>query len=76
MLARDAATAKVLASNANNYVRTLYSVPPDHGAAVVSIILDDARLRAEWLQEVDEMRDRLDEMSKLLSDKLAERVSN
>ena len=76
MLASDAATAKVLASNANNYVRTLYSVPPDHGAAVVSIILDDAALKAEWLQEVDEMRGRLDEMSMLLNDKLAEKVSN
>ena len=76
MLASDAATAKVLASNANNYVRTLYSVPPDHGAAVVSIILDDAGLRTEWLQEVAEMRRRLDEMSQLLNDKLAERVSN
>ncbi len=76
ILARDAATAKVLASNANNYVRTLYSVPPDHGAAVVSIILDDGGLRAEWLEEVAEMRGRLDEMSQLLSDKLAERVSN
>ena len=74
MLAEDASTAKVLASNANNYVRTLYSVPPDHGAAVVSIILGDAGLRDEWLGEVTEMRSRLDDMSRLLSDKLAERV--
>ncbi len=74
MLSQDAPTAKVLASNANNYVRTLYSVPPDHGAAVVSIILDDAELRAEWLEEVAAMRARLDDMSRLLNDKLAERV--
>ncbi len=74
MLAADEATATVLASNANNYVRTLYSVPPDHGAAVVSIILDDAGLRAEWLDEVATMRARLDDMSELLNARLAERV--
>jgi aspartate/tyrosine/aromatic aminotransferase len=62
----------VLASNANNYVRTLYSVPPDHGAAVVAIILNDPELREQWLGEVKTMRDRLDAMSVLLGDKLAE----
>ena len=75
-LSADAAIRDIVSSQVNNYVRTLYSMPPDHGAAVVSIILDDAGLRAEWLEELDEMRGRLDEMSMLLNDKLAERVSN
>ena len=74
MLASDAATAAVLSSNANNYVRTLYSVPPDHGAAVVTIILDDPDLRAEWVSEVEEMRTRLQAMSKLLRSELAEKA--
>jgi aspartate/tyrosine/aromatic aminotransferase len=74
LLAGDASAATVLASNANNYVRTLYSVPPDHGAAVVSIILDDDELRAEWLDEVAAMRSRLDDMSDLLNDRLAEKA--
>ncbi|HSG59146.1 MAG TPA: amino acid aminotransferase [Woeseiaceae bacterium] len=72
LLANDAATASVLGSNASNCVRTLYSVPPDHGAAVVAIILNDAELREQWLTEVATMRERLDSMSILLSDKLAE----
>jgi aspartate/tyrosine/aromatic aminotransferase len=71
LLANDAATASVLGSNASNYVRTLYSVPPDHGAAVVAIILNDAELREQWLTEVATMRERLDSMSLLLGDKLA-----
>lgn len=70
LLARDAASLGPLASNANNYVRTLYSVPPDHGAAVVSIILHDAELRREWLGEVAEMRERLHAMAGLLHEKL------
>jgi len=74
MLASDATTAAVLSSNANNYVRTLYSVPPDHGAAVVTIILGDPDLRAEWVAEVEEMRTRLQAMSKLLRSELAEKA--
>ena len=72
LLAGDVSTAEVLGSNANNYVRTLYSVPPDHGGAVVSIILNDAGLRQQWLGEVAEMRSRLEDMSRLLNDKLVE----
>jgi aspartate/tyrosine/aromatic aminotransferase len=74
LLARDAATAGIVASNVNNYVRTLYSVPPDHGAAVVTIILQDEDLRAEWLAEVDAMRNRLHDMSRLLHDRLTEKA--
>lgn len=71
LLARDKPEADILRSNANNYVRTLYSVPPDHGAAVVAIILGDPQLREQWLGEVSVMRDRLNGMSRLLNDKLA-----
>jgi aromatic-amino-acid transaminase len=34
-------------------------MPPDHGAAVVRTILQDARLRDEWQSEVANMRDKL-----------------
>jgi len=40
----------------------MYSLPPDHGAAVVSKILNDDELRTEWLGELEEMRDRLADM--------------
>jgi aromatic-amino-acid transaminase len=39
--------------------REMWSMPPDHGAAVVHIILDDPELRARWLVELDAMRDRI-----------------
>jgi aspartate/tyrosine/aromatic aminotransferase len=39
--------------------REMWSMPPDHGAAAVHIILDDPQLRAEWLIELDGMRDRI-----------------
>jgi len=39
--------------------REMWSMPPDHGAACVHIILDDPRLRADWLIELAGMRDRI-----------------
>ena len=39
--------------------REMWSMPPDHGAAAVRIILDDAELRAQWHVELDAMRDRI-----------------
>jgi aromatic-amino-acid transaminase len=39
--------------------REMWSMPPDHGAACVHIILDDPQLRAEWLIELAAMRDRI-----------------
>ena len=55
-----------LASQAGSFVRTMYSMPPDHGAAVVATILDDAGLRSAWENELGTMRDRLREMRALL----------
>ncbi|MFL6721756.1 MAG: aromatic amino acid transaminase [Sphingomonas sp.] len=39
--------------------REMWSMPPDHGAAAVHIILDDPELRARWLVELQAMRDRI-----------------
>ena len=65
-VARDEKTAEVVDSQAQFVVRTMYSLPPDHGAAVVSKILNDDELRAEWLSELDEMRKRLKGMRSAL----------
>jgi aspartate/tyrosine/aromatic aminotransferase len=39
--------------------REMWSMPPDHGGAVVRTILDDEALRADWLVELTEMRGRI-----------------
>ena len=39
--------------------REMWSMPPDHGAAAVHIILEDAELHARWLVELTAMRDRI-----------------
>jgi aspartate/tyrosine/aromatic aminotransferase len=39
--------------------REMWSMPPDHGAAAVHIILEDEELRAQWHIELAAMRDRI-----------------
>jgi len=42
--------------------REMWSMPPDHGAAAVRIILDDPELREGWLVELAAMRDRINQV--------------
>jgi aromatic-amino-acid transaminase len=46
--------------------RMLWSMPPDHGAASVRIILDDPKLTAAWKAELGDMRARLNQLRALL----------
>jgi len=39
--------------------RSIYSMPPDHGAAIVHEILGDPALREQWLDELAGMRKRM-----------------
>ncbi|MDX1403954.1 MAG: amino acid aminotransferase [Woeseiaceae bacterium] len=70
-LSSSAEASDTVSSQALNIVRTMYSLPPDHGAAAVTLILNDQQLRADWLAELDAMRARIKEMRKLLVAALA-----
>lgn len=72
----DGPTTRAAHSNALRLVRTMYSVPPDHGPAIVARILTDDALCAEWQQELGHMRRRLGELRTLLVTELAERGAN
>jgi len=76
ILAADAAAKNTVYTQVNNVVRTIYSVPPDHGAVVVSSILNDPELKAAWRLELAAMRGRLKEMRVLLNDALKEKAPN
>lgn len=60
---RDTGTAGMLQGLMNDILRRYHAMPPDHGAAVVALILNDAQLRTQWLAELGTMRLRL-EMSR------------
>ena len=46
-------------SNAHALARANWSMPPDHGAAAVRIVLEDAAMTAQWQDELDTMRARM-----------------
>jgi aspartate/tyrosine/aromatic aminotransferase len=57
--ASDARGAGVVMGNLLGLARTMWSMPPDHGAAAVRIVLDEEGLGAEWRAELDEMCGRI-----------------
>ena len=65
VVAKTADVANTVFSQLKSIIRVIYSNPPAHGGAVVTIILTDDALRAEWEAEVDAMRDRVHAMRKL-----------
>ncbi|WP_225205257.1 amino acid aminotransferase [Novosphingobium huizhouense] len=55
----DATALANAMANGAAVARACWSMPPDHGAAAVRLILSDAELTAMWLAELDEMRERM-----------------
>jgi aromatic-amino-acid transaminase len=55
----NAAGTKRAMDHVVQIAREMWSMPPDHGAACVRIVLDTPELRADWDAEVGEMRDRI-----------------
>jgi len=50
--------------------RQIYSMPPAHGALLVSLVLSDDQLRAEWQTELEAVRLRIQSMRNLLADSI------
>ncbi|MDX8446840.1 amino acid aminotransferase [Mesorhizobium captivum] len=59
IMAKDGTQADVAMSQMLAAARALYSMPPDHGAAAVRMVLEDADLKKDWESELEEMRLRM-----------------
>jgi aspartate aminotransferase len=59
VIANSATAAEAALSHLARIARSIYSMPPDHGAAIVAELLADAMLHAQWLEEVGAMRARI-----------------
>ena len=66
----NAARADAVQSHVLQIARGIYSMPPDHGAAIAARILADAALKAEWIAELAAMRTRISDMRGLLAQHL------
>lgn len=62
MVSRDAQAAAAVQSQMKRLIRSNYSNPPRHGAAVVATILNDADLTQTWHTELDQMRIRIKDL--------------
>lgn len=58
----SAEQSKVAHSHVMQIAREMWSMAPDHGAAVARIVMETPELRAEWLDELDIMRGRIKDL--------------
>ncbi|MCX7045385.1 MAG: aspartate/tyrosine/aromatic aminotransferase [Candidatus Sumerlaeota bacterium] len=65
LIAAGAEAAKAAFSHIKIKIRQNYSNPPAHGALIISTILGNPALRAEWEEEVKEIRLRIRQMRDL-----------
>ena len=72
MVTANSAQTPIVQSQIQAIARGIYSMPPSYGGALVDIILHDEALKASWVAEVDEMRNRMRDLRSLLVNKLAE----
>ncbi|KGK59427.1 aromatic-amino-acid transaminase [Xanthomonas arboricola] len=71
VVSATAAEAKAVQSQVKRIIRTIYSSPSTHGAALVAGVLTSPELRDLWEQELTEMRERIHALRAGLVDKLA-----
>jgi len=70
LVAKDSTRADISFSVALAVVRSIYSMPPAHGAALVNTILSSDELKSQWHNELAVMRERIAFNRQMLVDKL------
>jgi len=66
--AKDSEQLARALSNGHALARAAWSMPPDHGAAAVRLVLEDEATTAQWLDELDQMRARIRQVRAALGD--------
>ena len=67
IMSASADRTPVITGKLGAIARSLWSMPPDHAAAAVRIVLEDEKLRASWKAELDGMRNRIQTLRKELA---------
>ncbi|WP_338467942.1 amino acid aminotransferase [Novosphingobium sp. ZN18A2] len=67
VMAKSEEDLAVAMSNGASLARANWSMPPDHGGAAVRMVLEDKALTAEWLDELDTMRERIRQVRQRLA---------
>jgi aspartate aminotransferase len=69
-IGENSARADAMLSHVLQIARSIYSMPPDHGAAIAAHIFSNPALKAEWIEELTAMRTRIADMRGLLAQEL------
>lgn len=67
--------ADIVVTQAMSTARSIYSMPPAHGALLVSMVLGDEALRNQWQMELEEVRQRIVSMRQLLCGSLKDNAA-
>ncbi|MDA9296305.1 aspartate/tyrosine/aromatic aminotransferase [Porticoccaceae bacterium] len=67
--------AAIVGGQAMAVARQMYSMPPAHGALLVSLILGDEQLCKDWKAELEEVRLRIKSMRTLLADSIQDNAA-
>jgi aspartate aminotransferase len=70
------AAADTILSQMLNVIRGIYSMPPNHGGAIVKTILNDPELSQQWQTELAQMRERINDVREQFAMKLASRIDH
>ena len=71
VVAQSAVGASTSLTHLQMLARRMYSMPPDHGAAIVATLASDPALLQAWQAELTTMRDRVNGLRRMLADALA-----
>ncbi|MEX3010223.1 aromatic amino acid transaminase [Hoeflea sp. TYP-13] len=70
IIGATAAEADTAFSQLLSVARSVYSMPPDHGAAIVKMVMQDPELIDDWKNELEEMRRRMMQLRQDFADAL------
>lgn len=76
VVSETSAQADAVQSHVLQIARSIYSMPPDHGAAIAVQIFADSGLSADWVRELAQMRARIVDMRTLLAQRLRSRTGD
>ena len=75
-LTQNAKLTGAIQANLAAVNRLNYSFPPDHGARLVTMVLNDAKLREEWQAELEEVRSGMLMLRQSLAEALRKRTNS
>lgn len=76
VMTEDESQAQAVSSYMHKIARGIYSMPPAHGGGIVESLLSDEVLSKQWYQELDEVRERITSLRKLLADAIQKKSGN